>query len=178
MITGAMHAINLTALEASEHSKETKHGPFYSPIGFSFLPFVASCFGRLGLTAIGFLAALAQLELERHDQWLAAHGLDPLVDPSVRAQYRQLCFRHHSAHLGHALAKATVLRLLATLSLPSSTTPSRAYLARNCPGPADSLLSFSDASSLPLSSSLPPSHSLKESLSFSPSASPPYPSLS
>jgi hypothetical protein len=91
MITGATHAINLTALEASERSKVTKHGPFYSPIGFSFLPFVASCFGSLGLTAILFLAALAHLELERHDQWLAAQGLDPLVDPSVRAQYRQLC---------------------------------------------------------------------------------------
>jgi hypothetical protein len=113
------------------------------------LPFVASCFGRLGLTAIRFLAALAQLELERHDQWLATQGLDPLVDPSVtvRAQleYRQLCFRHSSApsRLGHALAKATVMRLLATPSLPSSTTPSRVYLARNRPGQADSLPSFS-----------------------------------
>jgi hypothetical protein len=69
MITGATHAINLTALEAGERSKETKHGPFYSPIGFSFLPSVASFFGRLGLTAIRFLAALAQLELERHWNW-------------------------------------------------------------------------------------------------------------
>jgi hypothetical protein len=42
-------------------------------IGFSFLPFFVSCFGRLGLTAFWFLAALApsHLELEQHDQWLA-----------------------------------------------------------------------------------------------------------
>jgi hypothetical protein len=66
MITGTTHAIKtiVTALEASERSKETKHCPLYSPIGFtsSFLrlPFVASCFGCLasGLAAIWFLAAL------------------------------------------------------------------------------------------------------------------------
>jgi hypothetical protein len=63
MITGTAHAFTPAALEASERSKETKHGPFYSPIGFSFLPFAASCLGRLGPTAIRFLAALAHLEL-------------------------------------------------------------------------------------------------------------------
>jgi hypothetical protein len=54
------------------------------------LHFVASCFGRLGLTTIGFLAvlALSQLELEQHYQWLAAQGLNTIVDsdPSVSAQ--------------------------------------------------------------------------------------------
>jgi hypothetical protein len=68
MITGATHAINLTALKASQRSKETKHGPFYSPNGFSFLPFLDSCYGRLGLIAIWFLAVLVHMELEQHDQ--------------------------------------------------------------------------------------------------------------
>jgi hypothetical protein len=143
MITGATHVINPTALETSERSKETKHGPFYSPIGFSFLPFVASCFGSLGLTAIRFLAVLDHLEQEQHDQWLAAHGLDPLVDPSASAQYSQMCFLHTLARSEHALVKATVMCLLAKQQLPSSIAPSRPYLARNCPGRADSLPSFS-----------------------------------
>jgi hypothetical protein len=68
--------------------------------------------GRLGLTAIRFLAALAQFELERHDQWLAAQGLDPLVDPSVRAQYRRLW-------LG-ASESGTALRLLVWVMLSGS----------------------------------------------------------
>ena len=40
-------------------------------------------------------------------------GLDPLVDPSACAQYRQPCFRQSSARVGHDMAKATVMRLLA-----------------------------------------------------------------
>jgi hypothetical protein len=143
MITGATHVINPTALETREHSKETKHGPFYSPIGFSFLPSVASCFGSLGLTAIRFLAVLDHLEQEQHDQWLAAHCLDPLVDPSASTQYRHMCFLHTLARSGHALAKATVICLLAKQQLPSSIAPSSSYLALNRPGLADSLSSFS-----------------------------------
>ena len=113
MVGGATNVFNLSALEASEKHKDSKHGPFYSPIGFSFVPFAASCFGRLGPTAIRFLAALAQFKLARHDQWFISQGLNPFMDPSARAQYRQLCFRQSSARLGHAIAKATVMRLLA-----------------------------------------------------------------
>jgi hypothetical protein len=47
-----------------ERNIEAKYGPFYSPIGLSFLPFAASCFGRLGHIAIRFPAALSHLELE------------------------------------------------------------------------------------------------------------------
>jgi hypothetical protein len=49
---------------------------------------------------------------------------------------------------------ATVMRLLATPSLPTSASPFRAYLARNRPGPTDSL---------PLSPSLLPFPSLRSS---------------
>ena len=33
---------------------------------------------------------------------------DPIKDPSERSQFRALCFRHSSARIGHALAKASV----------------------------------------------------------------------
>ena len=113
----------------------------------------------------GFLASLAQLELASHDQWLISQGLDPLMDPSARAQYSQLCFRQSSARLGHTIAKATVtvMRLLAMPSLPASAFPSRACLAWNRPCPADSLTSFSP--SIPLSNSPVSSRSISFSSS-------------
>jgi hypothetical protein len=80
MITGATHAFNSTALEASERSsrgdqaRPRRRLSRCSPIGlgFKFLsPFAASRFrvGRLRptVTAIRFLAALAHLELGRRD---------------------------------------------------------------------------------------------------------------
>ena len=51
--------LNPSALIQKEASKVTKDGPFYAPLGFSFLPFAASCFGGLGPAAIRFLYALA-----------------------------------------------------------------------------------------------------------------------
>ena len=69
------------------------------------------------------------------------------MDPSACPQYRKLCFRQSSARCGRAIAKATVMLLLATPSLPNLDSPSRAYFARYRPGPADSLPSFSFHSS-------------------------------
>ena len=130
---------NLGLLQ-QEEVKNRKHGPFYAPIRFAFLPFVTSCFGSFGPTATRFLFALANLELIRHDESRHRQGLDPLVDPSARSQYRALCYRHLTARLGHAVAKATVMRLLALPRLPLHHPTDRSSLARNRPGPADSLL--------------------------------------
>ena len=81
---------NLGLLQ-QEEVKNRKHGPFYAPIGFAFLPFVTSCFGSFGPTATRFLFALANLELLRHDESRQRQGLDPLVDPSALSQYCALC---------------------------------------------------------------------------------------
>ena len=100
------------------HAKHTKHAAHYVNIGYGFVAFVASCFGFLGPSAARLLMALASLELRQHDAFRARTGLDPLVEESARSQFRALCFRQSSARLGHALAKATVKRLLASPSLP------------------------------------------------------------
>ena len=56
--------------------------------------------------------SLADLELRLHDSLRAKQGLDPLADPSARSQFRAMCYRQISARLGHAVAKALVMRLL------------------------------------------------------------------
>ena len=118
MVSGLDTVLNPFALIQKEASKVTKHGPFYAPLGFSFLPFAASCFGGLWPAAIRFLYALADYELPQHDDWLVQQGLDPLMDPLARAQYCQVVFQHcfsqSSARLGHAITKVTVMRLLAS----------------------------------------------------------------
>ena len=126
-------------LVQQERVKIAKHGPFYSPIGFSFLPFVTSCFGSFGPTAVRFLFSLADLELHRHNETRRRQGLDPIQDPATRSQFRALCYRQISARIGHAVAKATVMRLLALPRLPVPPPVDRALLARNRPGPADSV---------------------------------------
>ena len=85
------------------------------------------------------------MELRQHDAFLQRVGLDPLVDPADRAQFRALSFRQISAQLSNALAKATVMRLLGTSSLPRQLPLPRSALARNRPGPADFLPSSSSS---------------------------------
>ena len=92
-----------------EQSKVTKHDPFYAPLGFNFLPFPASCFGRLGTAAIRLLYELADYELTQHDYWSVQQGLDPLVDPSASVQCSQHCFCQISARLGHTIVKAKTI---------------------------------------------------------------------
>ena len=57
------------------------------------------------------------------------------MDLSARAQYRHHCFRQSSARLSHAIAKATVMRVLACPSGPGLPPPPRLGL-RNRPGRA------------------------------------------
>ncbi len=69
-----------------------------------FFAFVVSCFGSFGPTAVRCLFSLADLQLRQHDSILARQGLPPLLDPSVRSQFRAICYRQISARLGLAVA--------------------------------------------------------------------------
>ncbi len=40
------------------------------------------------------------------------------MDPSARSQFRAICYRQTSARIGHAVAKASVMRLLGVPRLP------------------------------------------------------------
>ena len=69
-----------------------KHGSFYSPIGFSFFPFIASCFGFFAPTDLArFIFALADLELRHHNKTRLCQHLDPVTDYSSCSQFRALC---------------------------------------------------------------------------------------
>ena len=138
-------------LTQQEKIKNDKHRPFYEAIGFGFLPFVVSCFGSFGPAAARLLYSLADLELRQYDDTRARQGLDPMLDPSARSHFRALCYRQISARIGHAAAKATVMRLLAVPRLPVARVPLR-ELARNRPGPADSFSRLSSSLSFPPSS--------------------------
>ena len=83
-------------------------------------------------------------------------------------QFRAICYRQTSARIGHAVAKASVMRLLGVPRLPLPHLIPSYALARNRPGPADSFspsLPHTYASSL---GSLPS----PASLSFSSAPSP------
>ena len=93
-----------------------------------------------------------------------------MLNPSAGSQFRAISYRQISARIGHAVAKASVMRLLGVPRLPLPPFPPRASLARNCPGPADSFsppVPLSYASSLSL-----PSASSQSVSSFSPAFSP------
>jgi hypothetical protein len=63
------------------------------------------------------------------------------------------CYRQSSARLGHAVAKASIMRILGVPRLPLQHPIPSAFLARSCPGPADS---FSPPVPLTYASSLSP----------------------
>ena len=123
-------------MSAAEQEKYRKHELAYSHTGYSFVAFVCSSFGALGPSAIRYLAALATLELRQHEAVRSLQGLDHL-DPSERAQYRASCFRSSSARIAAAMAKATIMRLAGTPSLPVVVPVSRPHLARNVRGVSD-----------------------------------------
>ena len=97
-----------------------------------------SCFGSFGPTAVWCLFSLADLELRQHDSLLARQGLPHMLDPSARSQFRAICYRQISARIGHAVAKASVMRLLGVPRLPLAPFIPRDDLARNFLGLADS----------------------------------------
>ena len=154
-------------LVQQEQTKNRKHAAFYSQIGYAFFAFAVSCFGSLGPTAVRCLFSLADLESRQQESLFARQNLPPM-DPSARSQFRAICYRQISARIGHAVAKASVMRLLGVPRLPLPSPVPRYALAQNCPGPADSFshpVPTSYASSL---LSLPPSSSASPSPASSP----------
>ncbi len=89
-----------------------------------------------------------------------------MMDPSARSQFRAICYRQTSARIGHAAAKASVMRLLGVPGLPLPQPIPSYALARNRSGPADS---FSPPFPLTYASSL---GSLPSPLSLSSSSAP------
>jgi hypothetical protein len=116
-----------------EQNKNRKHAPFYAPI----FAFVVSFFGSFGPTAVRCIFSLADLEVRQHESLLASQGL-PHMDPSACSQFRAICYRQTSARIGHAVAKASVMRLLGVPPLPLPQLIPSYVLARNHPGTADS----------------------------------------
>ena len=51
--------------------KNKKHADFCAPIGFAFFPFVFSCFGSFGPTAVLCHFSLADLIIRQYDTQLA-----------------------------------------------------------------------------------------------------------
>jgi hypothetical protein len=88
-------------------------------------------------TAVRCLFALADPEARQHESLLNRQGLPPM-DPSARSQYRAICYQQLSARIGHAVAKASVMRILRVPRLPLQQSIPSALLAGNCPGQADS----------------------------------------
>ncbi len=97
---------------------------------------MCSCFGALGPSAISYLWVLAMLELRQHEALQNAQGLDPL-DDSEQAQFRANCYRSSSARVSAAMAKAAVMRLTGTHSMPTVPPVPRQHLAHNLPGPSN-----------------------------------------
>ena len=120
----------------AEQTKYRKHEAQYAHTGYSFVAFVCSSFGALGPSAIRYLWALAMLELRQHEVLRQKQGLDPLIE-SERAQYRANCYRSSTARVAAAMAKATVMRLSGTPSIPVVDQVPRQQLAHNLPGISD-----------------------------------------
>ena len=139
---------------AAEQTKYRKHEAQYSHTGYSFVVFVCSCFGALGPSALQYLWVLAMLELRQHEALRNLQGMDPL-DGSERAQYRASCFRSSSARVAAAMAKATIMRLAGSPSIPSIAPVPRQLLAHNLRGVID-LRDLRQAPRVPGSRSSPP----------------------
>ena len=95
------------------------------------------------------------LELRQHEVLRQKQGLDPLIE-SERAQYRANCYRSSTARVAAAMAKATVMRLSGTPSIPVVDQVPRQQLAHNLPGISLSSPSFRP----PLDIRVAPSYSL------------------
>jgi hypothetical protein len=123
-------------LWTAEQTKYRKNEAQYAQPGHSFVVFVCSCFGALVPSAIRYLRVLAMLELRQHEALRNAQGLNSL-DDGERAQFRAHCYRFNSARVAAAMAKATVMRLTGTPSMPTVPPVPRQHLAHNPSGPSD-----------------------------------------
>jgi hypothetical protein len=80
---------------------------------------------------------LLSAELRQHETLRQTHGMDPL-DDSELAQFRANCYLSSSARVADAMAKATVMRLAGTPSLPTIAPIPHYHLGHNLPGHSDS----------------------------------------
>jgi hypothetical protein len=85
------------------------------------------------------------------------------MDPSARSQFRAICYRQTSARIGHAVAKASVIRLLGVPRLPLPQLVPSSVLARNRPDPAESFSPFVPLTYASSLGSPPPPSSLSSS---------------
>ncbi len=70
-----MDKLENSDLVQEEQIKNRKRADFYAPIGFAFFPFVVSCFGSFGPTAVGCSFSLAHLELRQLESQLTRQRL-------------------------------------------------------------------------------------------------------
>ncbi len=122
---GAVRRVRFVLNCRSCANKNRKHAEF---VGLAFFAFVVSCFGSYGPTAFRCLSSLADLELRQHDSLLARQGLPPMLDPSAWSQFRAISYRQISVRIGHAVAKASIMRLLGVPRLPLQQFPPRMSL--------------------------------------------------
>ncbi len=100
----------------------------------------------------------------KHHAGRANRAAHDLVQQALKRELRRLGLhvRQISARIGLAVAKTSFMRILGIPELPSPSSVPRSLLARNCPGPADSISSpvlptdASTLASLPSSVSSPP----------------------
>jgi hypothetical protein len=102
---------------AAEQTKYWKREAQYSHTGHRFLAFVCSCFGALVHSAIKYFWVLVMFELGQHAALHNQQGMDRLND-SNRTQCQASWIRSRSARFAAAMAKATIIQLAGSPSLP------------------------------------------------------------
>ena len=103
-------------LEGSEKEKYCKHEAAYANLNFGFLAFAASSFGAMGDDLLRFLHLLASLEVAKINQKQVAMGMPSLTDQRI-GLLRSRCLAASTARIGHAIHKATAMRLMGVPSL-------------------------------------------------------------
>jgi hypothetical protein len=64
-----------STISQKEAVKDSKQAQYYDNIGFGFVPFVGSCVGVFGKSALRVLMALASLELRQYEAQRSRHGI-------------------------------------------------------------------------------------------------------
>ena len=103
-------------LESSEKEKYCKHEAAYANLNLGFLAFAASSFGAMGDDLLRFLYLLASLEVAKINQKQEAMGMPALTDQRI-GLLRSRCLAASTARIGHAIHKATAMRLMGVPSV-------------------------------------------------------------
>jgi hypothetical protein len=113
---GMNGAFSNACLEGSEKEKYCKHEAAYENLNLGFLAFAASSFGAIGDDLLRFLY-LASLEVAKINQKQQAMGIPALTDQRIDL-LRSRCLAASTARIGHAIHKATAMRLMGVPSVP------------------------------------------------------------